>query len=146
MAPEGEKPEWFEITESDNAAADIRKVNKKLPAIALLATAAIIGAGAIFANASSNDANAEAVTQSAPQTTSNAQTTPSTTAQPGNPQAPNGVPAPGGVSDPSQGGIQAPGGRGDGDGDHRFGDRPPHPDDGDGHEGRGFGDGDHERD
>jgi len=42
-----EKPEWIEIADKDNAASP-RKISKKLPVIALVAAAAIIGAGAVF--------------------------------------------------------------------------------------------------
>ena len=42
-----EKPEWIEIADKDNAASP-RKISKKLPVIALVAAAAIIGAGTIF--------------------------------------------------------------------------------------------------
>jgi len=42
-----EKPEWIELADRDNAAS-IRKISKKLPVIALVAAAAIIGAGAIL--------------------------------------------------------------------------------------------------
>jgi len=47
MTPQ-EKPEWIEMAESDNAGAS-RKTSKGLPAIALMAFAAIIGVGAVVA-------------------------------------------------------------------------------------------------
>ena len=122
MTLEPKKPEWFEITESDNASAAVTKVNKKLPVIAVLATAAIIGAGAFFANASeSPTANAENVSQVAA-------ATPSASATSAPSASPTASP---GIANPAQGGIQAPQGRGDGDGDHEFGDRPHHDGDGD---------------
>lgn len=43
MSPQ-QKPEWFEITEADNAAS-VRKVAKGLPVMALVAVAAILGVG-----------------------------------------------------------------------------------------------------
>jgi hypothetical protein len=133
MTLEPKKPEWFEIAESDNASAAVTKVNKKLPVIAVLATAAIIGAGAFFANASeSPTANAEnvspvaAVASTSPSASASAATAPS--ASPTSSK---------GIANPAQGGIQAPQGRGDGDGDHEFGD----------HEGRDHHEGgEHERD
>ena len=52
MAQESKKPEWFEIAESDNAAAAVTKVDKKLTLLTAFAAVAIIGAGVFFANAS----------------------------------------------------------------------------------------------
>ncbi len=125
MTQEPKKPEWFEIAESDNASAAVTKVNKKLPVIAVFATAAIIGAGAFFANASeSPTANAENVSPVA----AVASATPSTSAS----SAPAASPtASTGIANPAQGGIQAPQGRGDDDEDREFGDRPHHDGDGD---------------
>jgi len=42
------KPEWFELAEVDNAAT-VRKVSKKLPVLALVGVAAILGVGAVMA-------------------------------------------------------------------------------------------------
>ena len=136
MVPEAEKPEWFEIADSDNSTAPASKVNKKLPIVAVLVTGAVIGAGAFFANASESNANAESSTQTTAPVTSNS--SPGVADPSSAPSA--GMQSPGTATDPTQGGIQAPHGRGDRDGDHQFGD-------GDGH-GRGgeFHDGDHERD
>jgi len=47
------KPDWFEMTEGDSSSSGIRKVNKKLPLIALLAAGSIIAAGSIFASTNS---------------------------------------------------------------------------------------------
>ena len=47
-----EKPEWFELTDGDAPSAQVTKVNKKLPVIAVLITGAVIATGAFFANAS----------------------------------------------------------------------------------------------
>jgi hypothetical protein len=47
MTPD-QKPEWFQIADEDNAAST-RKISKGLPIMALVAVAAIIGVGAIFA-------------------------------------------------------------------------------------------------
>ena len=42
------KPEWFQLADADNSAS-IRKISKGLPIMALVAVAAIIGVGVIFA-------------------------------------------------------------------------------------------------
>jgi hypothetical protein len=120
------KPEWFEMAENDARSSDVRKVNKKLPALAVLITSAVIGAGAFFANASESDANAEqVVTQSVATTSPSPSPSVSTTS---NPVAQTSA-SPSAIADPSQGGIKAPTGRGDDDnegedrkGEHREGD------------------------
>ena len=116
-----QKPEWFQMAESDqptsNQVAPSTK-SRSLPLIALLATGAILAGGAVFAN----------IRQEQP-----------AVAEDNNPQNfagnPNvGGPAQDSITAPSansDGSIQAPppnGRIGDGDGDHQFGDRP----DGDG--------------
>jgi cytoskeletal protein RodZ len=47
MTPDN-KPEWFKLAETDNSAST-RKISKGLPIMALVAVAAIIGVGTIFA-------------------------------------------------------------------------------------------------
>jgi hypothetical protein len=47
MTPD-KKPEWFQLADADNSAS-IRKISKGLPIMALVAVAAIIGVGVIFA-------------------------------------------------------------------------------------------------
>jgi len=47
MTPE-KKPEWFQLADADNSAST-RKISKGLPIMALVAVAAIIGVGTIFA-------------------------------------------------------------------------------------------------
>lgn len=47
-----EKPEWFQLTDGDAPSAQVKKVDKKVPAIAVLVTGAVIASGAFFANAS----------------------------------------------------------------------------------------------
>ena len=59
-----EKPEWIEIADTDNAASP-RKISKKLPALALIITATIIGAGAVFGQ-TSNENPASAIQTAAP--------------------------------------------------------------------------------
>jgi hypothetical protein len=118
---QNQKPEWMELAESDAPATEIRKTSKKLPAIAVLVTGAVIATGAFLANASE-----------------------SKNSQSGNPvgnfQPGNGGPTLSNSDTSTPNGMKAPGignpdgdGRGpDGDGDHHFGDGGPRPDDGDG--------------
>ena len=47
MTPD-KKPEWFQLADVDNSAST-RKISKGLPIMALVAVAAVIGVGAIFA-------------------------------------------------------------------------------------------------
>lgn len=58
-----EKPEWFEISESESSNPVIRKKSKKLPFIAVAAAGAIVLGGALFANAN-DEPNASASTSS----------------------------------------------------------------------------------
>ena len=136
---DNKKPEWFEMAEGDSASANVTKVNKKLPAIAVLVTGAVIATGAFFASASESDAEAEG--QPTTSITSVDNSAPTTTTSPsGTPTAPQKI------TKPSEGGVPLPSenprrhGDGDGDGDHkRWGDHPER--DGD-HEGFGDRDGD----
>ncbi len=78
------KPEWFEMTEGQDASSGIRKVNKKLPFVALLAAGAIIAAGSIFAS-THNEPSAVADTPTATQSAAasqpnNSQSAPATVA------------------------------------------------------------------
>jgi len=59
-----EKPEWIEIADADNAATP-RRVSKKLPALALIITVTIIGAGAVFGQ-TADQSPASAATALAP--------------------------------------------------------------------------------
>jgi hypothetical protein len=123
MSENMNKPEWFELAEGDNSSAQVKKVNKKLPAVAVLITGAVIAAGAFFANASEPNANASqnSGAQTLPAASSpsaSASASPSTSSS-----TPSGIASPGagGMQDPSKGG--APGDDGDGprDGRHHFG-------------------------
>ena len=84
MTPQ-EKPEWIEMAESDNAGA-IRKTSKGLPAIALMAFAAIIGIGAVVAQtpgespASAVESASPSLQSSQPSATSQSSTSKSVTA------------------------------------------------------------------
>ena len=67
------KPDWFELTDGEDSPANVRKLNKKLPIMALAATALVIVAGSIFANAndeSSASADTPNTVQSAAPTVS----------------------------------------------------------------------------
>lgn len=50
MTEDQKKPEWFAMTEGDSAPATPARTSKRLPFIAILATGAILTAGAVFAN------------------------------------------------------------------------------------------------
>jgi hypothetical protein len=47
------KPAWFALIESDAPTAQVRKVDKKLPAATAFAALAIVASGTFFANGSS---------------------------------------------------------------------------------------------
>ena len=143
-----QKPEWFQLADGDAPSAQVVKVNKKLPAIAVLVTGAVIATGAFFANASENEGGDQPQIETTFNTNSGAANRSDQTPASGvNPAAdvasPNAVPAPGashpGVQAP--GGVKAPGGG-------EIGDRPSHEfgdDDSDGerenHDGREHHDG-----
>ena len=92
------KPEWFEMTEGQDASSGIRKVNKKLPFVALLAAGAIIAAGSIFAS-THNEPSAVADTPTATQSAAasqpnNSQSAPATVATSKSSSGLNSLPAP----------------------------------------------------
>ena len=119
---EPKKPTWFELTDGDAPSAQVTKVNKKLPAIAVLVTGAVIASGAFFANASSSEktGSSTASTSISQVDNSTASTTGATgdTSEISNTQ-PAGVknsdPAiatvNNNIQDPTLGGMKAPGGR-----------------------------------
>ena len=92
------KPEWFEMTEGQDASSGIRKVNKKLPFVALLAAGAIIAAGSIFAS-THNEPSAVADTPTATQSAAasqpnNSQSAPAAVATSESSSGLNSLPAP----------------------------------------------------
>jgi hypothetical protein len=104
MTPD-KKPEWFQLADADNSAS-IRKISKGLPIMALVAVAAIIGVGAIFAQpqeqtpASATETLAPAVvestqistqTESVPASINNAPAGTTSVVTPIAPKAPAGV-------------------------------------------------------
>jgi hypothetical protein len=52
---ESAKPTWFELTDGDAPSAQVAKVNKTLPVMAVLVTGAVIASGAFFAHASESE-------------------------------------------------------------------------------------------
>lgn len=63
-----QKPEWLELADNDNSTS-LRKVSRGLPVLALVATAAILGVGAIFAQPQElSVANADSNVVTTPQT------------------------------------------------------------------------------
>ena len=104
MTP-NKKPEWFQLADADNSAS-IRKISKGLPIMALVAVAAIIGVGAIFAQpqeqtpASATETLAPAVvestqistqSESVPASINNAPAGTTSVVTPIAPKAPSGV-------------------------------------------------------
>ena len=75
---ENNKPEWFEITADDGPIAP-PKASKTLPIAAVVATALILGVGAIVAQ-TQEEAPANAVETVSSQPTQNQETTPTTSA------------------------------------------------------------------
>lgn len=69
------KPEWFELINGDAPSAQVTKVNKVLPSIAVLVSGALIATGAFFASASGNQTDTAPVSQA----TTTPVATPSTT-------------------------------------------------------------------
>jgi hypothetical protein len=137
---EDKKPDWFELVDGDAPSAQVTKINKKLPAIAILAAGTVVALGSFFSSATESDAHA---------TTSSIQN--QSTESPGaNLTSENSVsssPTPAAaINDPSQGGVQAPGLDGDDEGDDHDFERRGHDGDGDDgeHERRGHDDEDRE--
>jgi len=67
------KPDWFELTENNDAYAGIQKVNKRLPIATLLLAGAVILGGSIFTTAN-NEPSAVAETPTASQSVAASQT------------------------------------------------------------------------
>ena len=66
------KPEWFELTESGDSYAGIKKVNKRLPLVTLVVAGAVILGGSVFAT-TNNEPSAVAETPTASQSIAAAQ-------------------------------------------------------------------------
>lgn len=116
MSAESNKPEWFQIADSDNANAPELKASKRLPAVAVLVTGAVIATGAFFASASEKESvGGSAVAQVDISRENNAPLVGSSEAE-----TLGGVVAPGAE-------VKKPGEPGNFEDDaHDFGNRPPH--------------------
>lgn len=124
---EPQKPTWFELTDGDAPSAQVTKVNKKLPAIAVLVAGAVIASGAFFANASDSENvggtnSSTSISQVDNSTAAIAGTTAATEVATSPTVAPNNSgPAITSVNkniqNPATGGMKAPGGDGDDDDD-----------------------------
>jgi hypothetical protein len=109
------KPEWFQLVDSDAPSAQVRKIDKKLPAIAALVAGAIIATGSFIAGASSDQQDMAQVV-AANERTSSPQSTPVKIADVSSAATEviaTTVTKNTGVQAPDQGGIKAPTGRDD---------------------------------
>jgi len=71
-----QKPEWFEISDSDKS-SDVRRITKRYPLLALLATVLILGVGAVVAQTQEEPpASAVESTSPAPTVQDQSQNTP----------------------------------------------------------------------
>ena len=130
--PQSSKPAWFALVDSDAPSAQVVKVNKKLPMIALIVTGAIAASGTFFANASDKSQSATNSIPSVTTTavsdvvdaTSNPVATPAqqnskshSTVNVSSHPAPKPASTKAALQNPAQGGLQAPRGGGDDDDD-----------------------------
>jgi len=67
-----QKPEWFEISDNDKS-SNVRPITKRLPILALIATALILGVGAVIAQ-TQEEPPASAVQNTSPTPTAPDQT------------------------------------------------------------------------
>ena len=74
-----DKPEWFELVDGAAPSANVTKVNKVLPAIAVLVSGALIATGAFFANASSDQVQTTPVGQTSASPAATVDVTPAAT-------------------------------------------------------------------
>ena len=131
---EDKKPDWFELVDGDAPSAQVTKINKKLPAIAILAAGTVVALGSFFSSATETDAQAissNTASSSAPTQVTTSSAPVATEPTPQNPKK-----AIAAINNPSQGGVQAPGLGSDNDDD----------DDEDEHERRGHDDDDDDDD
>lgn len=118
LGQESGKPDWFQLVDSDAPSAQVAKVNKKIPAIALIVTGVIAVSGTFFANASNeNQVIGSAVSSTAAAAVSdvvdtNTNATPQASATTSNSSkvvsVTSTVAPTGAVQNPSQGGVAAP--------------------------------------
>jgi len=143
LMTDNKKPEWFDLIDGDAPSARVTKINKKLPAMAILITAGVIATGTFFASSSEPTAQAE-VTSTPTAITSVDKSKPTNSAAPtaktvatAKPSASATPTVTGSVKNPAQGGVALPtAGRGDnegeddhGRGEHGDGQREEHEDD-----------------
>lgn len=150
------KPEWFELVDGDAPSAQVTKINKKLPAIAVLAAGSVMALGTFFSSATETDAQATtstlqsqtvgsestSVAAESPQTSSPAPAAVDSTSN----NSGKSVVA---TNNPSLGGVQAPGlasGHDDEDEDEDEDDDRRGHDDDDDHDRHGHDDDDDDRD
>jgi len=97
---ENNKPEWFEIAENDGPALP-PKASKTLPLAAVIATALILGVGAVVAQVQ-GESPATAVEIAAVQTTASSSTaSPTSVAQVSNPSTSSTIAGTSGLQNPS---------------------------------------------
>ncbi len=129
------KPAWFQLVDSDAPSAQVSKVDKKLPVIALIVTGVIAVSGTFFASASDSNPSVSATAISDVVDTNNSSESTSS-ATPVNSNSTVNVSSPvvpaNGLQNPAQGGVTAPrGDQEDDDDDDRWGWLPGHDDDDD---------------
>ena len=134
---EPQKPTWFELTDGDAPSAQVTKVNKKIPALAVLVTGVVIASGAFFAHASDSESvdenpSSTSINQVDNTTSANSGlTTEISNTQPATPNKSGTVIATvkNGVQEPAQPGMKAPTGKShddDEDDDHEDRERKGH--------------------
>jgi hypothetical protein len=138
------KPEWFQLIDSDAPSAQVSKINKKLPVIALIVTGVIAVSGTFFASASdSNPLVSTTAVSDVVDTNNRSEIAPSATPVESNStvNVSSPVTPENGLQNPAQGGVAAPrGDHEDDDDDDHWGWLPGHDDDDEDHD-----DEDHER-
>jgi len=131
------KPAWFQLVDSDAPSAQVSKIDKKLPVMALIVTGVIAVSGTFLATASEQGEGLNSASPSVSTNTvsdvvdTNASSGSTSSAAPVNSNSTLNVSSPAektnGIQNPAQGGITAP--RGDDDGDDHWGWLPGHDDD-----------------
>ena len=125
LMTDNKKPEWFNLIDSDAPSARVTKINKKLPAMAILISAGVIATGTFFASSSEPTAQAE-VTSTPTAITSVDKSTPANSAAPtaktvstAKPSASATPTVTESVKNPAQGGVALPTARSGDDDDER---------------------------
>ena len=132
-----QKPEWFQLLDSDAPSAQVAKVNKTLPILATVVTGVVLASGAVFAgtsergNAESQVTVAAAPTSTLPSATRASAPVEENQASPVTSTstevaAPSNLVGNTSIQDPAMPGVQTPRG---GDHDDEWGDDHDHDDD-----------------